>query len=186
MQLKWKAGDKTSGTKSYISPKIKRGKSKYGDGLFAQEKINKGELVVDFTTGPGTFMTMAEADKLYEGGNDYMLQIDDDLYFVATNNEELEDADYLNHSCDPNCGLHDTLKVVAMRDIEPGEEIAFDYAMTDSSNYQMKCECGSPNCRKVITGDDWKLPELQKRYNGYFTEYLQEKIDKLNNQPKNA
>jgi hypothetical protein len=37
--------------------------------------------------------------------------------------------------------------------------------------------CGSPNCRGLITEEDWKIPELQKKYDGYFSWYLQEKID---------
>jgi len=42
-----------------------------------------------------------------------------------------EAGDLVNHSCDPNCGLVGAVLVVAMRDIEPGEEITFDYAMSD-------------------------------------------------------
>jgi hypothetical protein len=33
-----------------------------------------------------------------------------------------------------------------------------------------------PNCRKILTGKDWQLPELQKRYAGYFSAYLARKI----------
>jgi hypothetical protein len=68
---------------------------------------------------------------------------------------------------------------VAMRDIAVDEEICFDYAMSDSSDYdEFECGCGSPNCRKRISGSDWKKPELQKRYKGYFSPYLQQRIDK--------
>lgn len=42
--------------------------------------------------------------------------------------------------------------------------------------FEMECSCGAPNCRKVITEHDWKLPDLQQRYRGYFSQYLQEKI----------
>jgi len=63
-----------------------------------------------------------------------------------------------------------------MRDIEPGEELTFDYAMTESTQYSLKCECGAKNCRKLVTGDDWKILKLQKKYCGYFSNYLQEKI----------
>lgn len=162
--------------KSYISPKVKIGKSKIGKGLFVLKKIHKGELIIDFTKGPGKFLTTKEADKLYEKGNDYMIQIDDDLFFVATNKEELEDADFLNHSCNPNCGIKGTLRIVAMRDIKTGEEITFDYAMCESSDYKMRCNCRSSNCRKVITGNDWKIKELQKKYKGFFSDYLKNRI----------
>lgn len=45
--------------------------------------------------------------------------------------------------------------------------------------YNLPCGCGTKDCRKIITDNDWKLPELQNRYDGYFQWFLQEKIDKL-------
>jgi hypothetical protein len=42
----------------------------------------------------------------------------------------------------------------------------------------MDCDCGARRCRKRITESDWKLAELQRKYDGYFSEYIQEKIDK--------
>ncbi len=129
-------GDKI--VKSYISPKVEIRESKLGGkGLFAKDKIGKDEVVVDYTGGPGKFISTKEAGELYEKGNDYMIQVDNDRFFVATNDKELEEADFLNHSCDPNCGINVSLKIVTMRDIEPGEELTFDYAMTESSEYSM-------------------------------------------------
>ena len=163
--------------KSYVHPKVKIGQSRIGKGLFALEKISQGELIIDFAKGPGKFLTTKEADKIYEKGSDYMIQVDDDLFFAATNREELEDADFINHSCNPNCGIKGRLQIVAMRDIEPAEEITFDYAMCESSSgYEMKCSCGSSNCRKVITGNDWKIKGLQKKYKGFFSDYLKKRI----------
>ncbi len=42
-----------------------------------------------------------------------------------------------------------------------------------------ECLCSSPVCRHTVTGNDWMLPELQKRYKGYFSPFLQHRIDKL-------
>jgi len=50
-----------------------------------------------------------------------------------------------------------------------------------NSYFKMNCNCGSKKCRKIITEDDWEIPELQKRYNGYFQYYLQEEINKNRN-----
>jgi hypothetical protein len=70
--------------------------------------------------------------------------------------------------------------VVAMRPIMPGEEICFDYAMTDGSPYdEFDCACGSPTCRGRVSGDDWRRPELWARYQGYFSPYLQRRIENL-------
>lgn len=84
----------------------------------------------------------------------------------------------VNHSCNPNCGIwvnetgaHD---FVAMRDILPGEEIAFDYAMRNYSidHFDRPCQCGARSCRGRLTG--WKdLPEaIKKKYVGFIAPYL--------------
>jgi hypothetical protein len=62
------------------------------------------------------------------------------------------------------------------------EEITFDYAMVVSESvgsdfvFELECKCGSSNCRNKITENDWKLPEIQKKYHGFFSQYLQDKI----------
>jgi len=165
---------------SFLSPKTKTQDSpKSGKGLFVVEEIKKGEVIADYTNGFGRYINGKEADELYEKGFDQMVQIDDDLFFAATKEIEFEDADYINHSCEPNCGIKNKLKIVAMRDIESGEEITIDYAMTESSEYSFKCNCGAPNCRKIVSGNDWKIPGLQQKYQGYFSDYLQNRIGNL-------
>lgn len=168
----------TAGEKSlsYLSPKVKIGPRFQGKGLFAIKEIESGEVIIDFTNGPGQFVSTREADLLYEQGNDYMIQVDDDLFFVASNEEEVEEADFVNHSCDPSCGIKGSLQIVARRPIQPQEEITIDYVMCESSEYRMNCRCGAAQCRKVIIGDDWKRKELQRRYKGYFSEHLKRKI----------
>lgn len=163
--------------KSFVSSKVELKESNIGKGLFAKEKILKDEIVVDFSKGPGKILKDKEFKKFFDSGYDYGIQVEEDAIFAATGDEELEEADFINHSCNPTCGIKDSLKIVAMRDIEIGEEITFDYAMSESTPYSIKCECGSKNCRKLITGDDWKITELQKKYKGYFSNYLQKKID---------
>jgi uncharacterized protein len=68
--------------------------------------------------------------------------------------------------------------LIAMRDIEPGEELTTDYALFDDSDAVMECHCGRPNCRGSVNGRDWKRRELQDRYRGYFSAYLAAKIPK--------
>ena len=92
----------------------------------------------------------------------------------------MEPADYVNHSCEPNLGLRGQISLVALRDIQANEEVCFDYAMTDSTPYdEFECHCGLPTCRGTITGNDWKRPELWAKYAGYFSPYLQRRIDRL-------
>ena len=103
----------------------------------------------------------------------------DDYYVLGAKDEkEFKQVKiYVNHSCDPNCGLRGEITGVAMRDIEVGEEITMDYAMLDNEEHTFECNCGSVNCRHIITGYDWKIKELQKKYNKYFASYLREKIE---------
>lgn len=165
---------------SYTSPKVEaRESSIAGKGVFAIEDISKGELVFDFSNGNGKYISGAEMDKLFEKGMDYAIQVDDDLFFAATEDSEMEIGDYLNHSCDPNLGIKDSLKLFAIKDIKFGDEVTFDYAMTESSDFKIKCLCGKPNCRGVVTGEDWKRKDLQEKYKGFFSDYLQKKIDNL-------
>lgn len=83
---------------------------------------------------------------------------------------------YLNHSCQPNLGLRGNVIIVAMRDIEAGEELCPDYAMIFNNEMKFECKCGVKNCRQTVTGKDWKLKELQKKYQNYFSSYLLKKI----------
>jgi uncharacterized protein len=166
---------------SYISPKVKKGKSKTGWGIFAVAAIDRGELLVDFSDGRGEMIDMEEATRRYEQGNDHMIQVADDTYFADTkiNVDELEDVDMVNHSCVPNCGMQGNFKIIAMRDIKSGEEITIDYAMVENSDYELECLCGSEVCRGVVTGQDWKEEWLQDKYRGYFTKYITGKIEAL-------
>ena len=84
---------------------------------------------------------------------------------------------HLNHSCDPNVGVQGQIAFVAMRDIAADDELTVDYAMTDDEAYEMECNCGSPRCRKVITGQDWTRRDLQRRYDGYFSWFIQRRLN---------
>ena len=166
---------------AYTSPKIEVRESKQkGKGVFAKRKIEKGELIFDFEDGRGKFYSSKDRAGFNNKWKELDIQVDDNLYWGAVDNSEVEVADYINHSCNPNSGISGSLKIVAMRDINSGEEITFDYAMSESHRFKMQCFCGQKKCRRLITGNDWKIKELQKRYIGYFSDYLQRKIDNIN------
>lgn len=58
---------------------------------------------------------------------------------------------YVNHSCNPSAAIIGTKKMIARRDLQPGEEITIDYAMTDADIlWEMPCSCGERNCRKMV------------------------------------
>jgi len=90
--------------------------------------------------------------------------------------KELEGG-LFNHSCEPNLGYKNTIIIVAMKDIKLGEELVFDYGMSESNFKPYTCNCGSQNCRKTITQDDWKDKELQNKHGEFFATYLKNRIN---------
>jgi SET domain-containing protein len=160
---------------SYLSPKLEGRTRSWGDkGVFAREAIEAGELLVVWG---GEVRTWKELEQLPPRTRQLSLQVEENLYLVYFREGP---ADWVNHSCDPNAGLKGHITLVAMRNITAGEEICFDYAMTDGSPYdQFECGCGAANCRTRVTGEDWRLPELWGRYAGYFSPYLQRRIDRF-------
>lgn len=139
-----------------------------GSGSFAIEKIMKGEVVASF----GGFIVGQKDLKDYSTDRiARSLQLDVTNYLLS--GPTPEPGDMINHSCEPNCGAFGTSSVIAMTDIEVGEEITFDYAMTDSSQYdEFKCFCGKENCRGKITGKDWQYPYLQSKYYNFFSFFV--------------
>ena len=161
--------------KSYISPKLKIDKSNIeGKSLFVIKPISKGEII---GIKWGYIFNRKTLNKIKKNIGDSYFQIDDEFFIgPLTKKDVKESMMYLNHSCNPNAGIEGNIVFVAMRDINEGEEINIDYAMSDSLEYELKCNCGNKNCRKIISGKDWMRKDLQKRYNGYFSSYLQKKI----------
>lgn len=162
---------------SHLSPKLEARSlpEKGGWGVFALQAIGKGELLVLWG---GRIIAEAELDPAMPNFSQRVLQVEEGLYLLAP--ELLEPSDRFNHSCDPNAGFTGQIGLVAMRDIAPGEEVCFDYAMCDGTPCdEFICSCGSETCRGNITGEDWKRPELRERYAGFFVPYLQRRIDML-------
>jgi len=104
------------------------------------------------------------------------IQIDDDFFICPSTIKEMRLSGIFNHSCDPNIAYSNSITFVAIRDIESGEELTFDYATSESFFKPFKCNCGSKACRIVIKPDDWKNPKIQKKLGRYFSPYLKEKV----------
>lgn len=72
---------------------------------------------------------------------------------------------FFNHSCEPNCGLTPGLELIAIRDIEQGEELSYDYSTTMlEQHWEMKCNCGASRCRKRITDFNLLPHDIRKFY----------------------
>ena len=167
---------------TYFSPKTEKRKSLInGRGLFAKQAIKMGEIVV---VKGGYILSRAQRDQIGKKLGPSEIQITEELFIGPTTKREREGGMmHLNHSCEPNLGLQGQVVYVALRDIEIDEELTFDYAMSDDEFYEMKCRCGAPTCRGTITGLDWRKPEIQKKYDGHFSWFIQRQIDNQKREP---
>lgn len=136
---------------------------KYGKSIFAAKKFHKDDIV--FTVcGPITKIPSI-----------YTIPIDFDLFL-----DPMGPGKYLNHSCEPSCGIKNRTQIVAMRDLEEDEEITIDYAMLVPAKQDYPrvgidvpvCRCGEKNCRGYFGNYEELSDELREKYKGYISEYL--------------
>lgn len=158
--------------RSYLSRRVRIGRSAIaGDGLVCVEPIAAGEVVAVFA---GDCLDRDEVEALPPDVRSRCVQIDEGVYLAPS------PASTLNHSCAPNCALDGQVSVVARRPIAAGEELTVDDATRNGGDHdEFVCNCGVAECRGKITGHDWMLPELQRRYRGEFSPYLTRRIDAL-------
>jgi len=130
-----------------------------GLGAFATKAIPAGTRLIEYT---GERLTPAEADARYpeqdgERHHTYLFAIDDDVVIDAAVNGN--EARFINHSCDPNCDavIEDgRIWIETIRDVAPGEELAYDYAYvlderhTPAETRRYPCSCGARSCRGTI------------------------------------
>jgi SET domain-containing protein len=160
---------------SYLSPKTRVGTSPIeGRGLFARRRIRKGEIVALKGGHVYDARTLAKVKKRIAVS---YIQIADRFFIGAlTAAEVARNKIFINHSCAPNLGIRGQITYVALRDIGAGEELTYDWAMEEHGRGRTLCRCGARRCRRVLTGRDWMLPRLQRRYRGYFSSYIEDKI----------
>lgn len=172
---------------SWLNPKLTVRHSKIGGaGVFAESPIDKGEVLV---IQGGRIVERSDVDNEANAPFSYIgfqIKVGFYIYPIVIDHRPILDGIFLvNHSCDPNAGFADATTLISARAITSGEEICYDYAMTDVMTddeiewTEMDCRCNSANCRRKITGSDWKLPDLQKRYIGLFAPHVATEIAKL-------
>jgi SET domain-containing protein len=131
----------------------------HGTGVFATRRIRPGQLLIAYL---GQVITTAAARKRYggkaaNGSPTYLFHFEGDLYVDAA--VDGNDARFINHSCDPNCDpevLDGAIWIRSTRNIQPGVELAYDYALTleKGSSREKKsrytCRCGAVKCRGTM------------------------------------
>jgi uncharacterized protein len=126
----------------------------HGRGVYAAQFIPEGTRVIEYT-GKRVAWEAAPDDKNDPHTFNFGLENGDVINPHIGGN----DARWINHSCDPNCEAveeDDRIFIDAMRDIQPGEELLYDYRMqidepiTDASKKKFACHCGAANCRGTM------------------------------------
>ena len=165
--------DRRVDVRNYLSPLAEaREIPPKGFGSFAVNPIPMGTIVATFG---GTIVNRITFETYPLEQRSRSIQIEVDQFVLGP--ESREPGDSINHSCSPNCQLRNATQLIAMSNIAIGEELTYDYATSDASDYdEFECACGTDNCRVRITGNDWKLSDLQTRYRQMFSPYVQRKI----------
>ncbi|HLN18434.1 MAG TPA: SET domain-containing protein-lysine N-methyltransferase [Acidimicrobiales bacterium] len=136
-----------------------------GRGLFASRPLPARTVVVRLG---GRRVSGAELRRLIEESDDYVdsITVSDDEHLVLPQGNLVH---FGNHSCDPNLWHDGTFSLATRRDVAAGEELTVDYTtQTADPEWAMACTCGATLCRGLVTGDDWRRPDLQQRYGDHF------------------
>jgi SET domain-containing protein len=125
-------------------------------GCYTTIPIRKGEHVAEYT---GRRITKDQADEAYEDSPITYL-------FGLGNGDIVIDghcaAMFINHSCAANCETSEELGrvwVKAIKNIEAGDEITYDYCLYDGGDDEATCNCGAKNCRGTMYSGE----EIRKR-----------------------
>lgn len=110
----------------------------HGEGMIAGRRFDAGEIVWRMTGKP-VFGAVTESGPNYIGlGPD--VWIDPDL-----------PLDHINHHCEPNAAFGRRRQLLAVRPIEPHEEVTIDYSTTEADPaWSMPCRCGAAGCRQML------------------------------------
>jgi SET domain-containing protein len=124
-----------------------------GQGLFAEQEINPGIKIIRYI---GQKITQAESDRRLAAGNVYIFGLDE--RYALDGNTPKNTARYINHSCEPNCHTEqfgDTIWIVAIKDIEAGEELTYNYGYEVNAEPPEPCHCGAQQCCGYILGPQY-------------------------------
>ena len=131
----------------------------HGRGVFALQPLRKGETLIEYT---GEVISWSEALRRHphdpsQPDHTFYFHIDDER--VIDGNVGGNISRWINHACDPNVEADDAggrVFLVALRDIQPGEELFFDYGLVIDERYtpalkkRFECRCGADNCRGTM------------------------------------
>src|ERR1041385_9192913 len=119
------------------------GRPRTGLGVFATEPIVKNKYIVEYT---GPLLTNKQCDERPD--NRYWFEVNSRWTIEASPRSNV--ARYINHSCRPNADpmIRDRrIWIKAIRNIEPGDEITYDYGKDHWNAYIKPKGCLCVKCR---------------------------------------
>lgn len=132
-----------------------------GKSVFADELIRPGEIILQFH---GELYTRDQYLYSLDPHNNHFLQIGENLYQGPSSSPD----NFINHSCDPNCGLlylDHGVYLRAIREIGRGDELTFDYSTSmDEDHWEMECLCGEELCRGRVRDFKHLPTSIQHKY----------------------
>jgi SET domain-containing protein len=135
---------------------IIRSSAIHAAGCYTTTPIRKGAHVAEYT---GPRLSKSEADTAYdETPITYLFGLGDGTVVIDGHCMAM----FINHSCNPNCETHEVrgrVWIKAIRSIEPGEEITYDYCLYDGEGDEALCNCGARKCR----GTMYSREEVRRR-----------------------
>lgn len=125
----------------------------HGTGGFAAAAIDCDALLIEYV---GEKIDKAESARRCAEDNRYIFHLDDD--FDLDGSVAWNPARWINHSCRPNCEaqlMDGRIWVVAIRSIQPGEEITFNYSYDLEEYRDYPCRCGAADCVGFIVAEEF-------------------------------
>ncbi|MBN8458443.1 MAG: SET domain-containing protein-lysine N-methyltransferase [Verrucomicrobia bacterium] len=157
----------------------KRGQSEYcevrdsgihGRGVYATCFIPKETPIIEYF---GERIDKKESERRGVRQQEKANQTGDAAVYIFTLSKNFDiDGDFpwntarlINHSCNPNCEawiVGRKIMIHALRDIQSGEELTFDYGFDVDCYEDHPCRCGAPNCiGYIVSREQWS--DLEKR-----------------------
>ena len=134
--------------------RLRVGKSRiHGQGVFAAQNITKGTRILPYL---GEKISPQEATRRIAQGNTYIFFFDD--HYDIDGKVPKNKAQYINHSCDPNCVsdiIDGQIWILAFRDIRKGEELHYDYGYELEGYEERPCRCGAQHCCGYILDQEY-------------------------------
>jgi uncharacterized protein len=147
-----------------------RGSEIHGRGVYATMFIPKEQRIIEYV---GERIDKKESERRGVSQHSKSLQTGDAAVYIFTlsrnydidGNVPWNTARLINHSCSPNCEAWiegRRIYIHAMRDINAGEELTFDYGFDVDCYEDHPCRCGKPECvGYIVSRCQW--PELEER-----------------------